>query len=288
VHQESTAQLLVTADAGNTWQARALPGDPATKDAGVDLVAGHSLMLWLDGTGRLALGGYNQRYWTTSDSGATWQESATPRDTGPGASLATFAADDRLTFLTTPPPGGVPVKKTDPNPVIPATDGSFWTACGTGGCVRVTRDHGATWQTLSTMDDVTAVDWVASYDGRTVYASVHSGATTRLVRSTDGGTVWARVLELGHPAASGLALPDGGLILAEASEAGGVYQLPSGTTQLRKLDGAPTHPSVLYLSGGVAVAAQAWDQRDEPNLGSLASISTNGGTAWTTVPVPAG
>src|SRR5262249_47467290 len=48
VHQQCQAQLLVTTDSGRTWQPRALPGAPATKDAGVDLLPGHSLMFWVD------------------------------------------------------------------------------------------------------------------------------------------------------------------------------------------------------------------------------------------------
>jgi hypothetical protein len=97
-----------------------------------------------------------------------------------------------------------------------------------------------------------------------VYASVRSGAETPLVCSRDDGATWALVLYLRQPSANGLALPDGDLMLAEASEAGGMHRLPMGT----------------------AVAAGAWSQSDEPDLGRLASISTDCGTTWTTVPVP--
>ncbi len=285
VHEECSSQLLVTADAGQTWQARALPGDPATKDAGVELVQGHSLMLWVDGTDRLAFGGWDRRYWTTADGGSTWQESPSPRDTGPAGTFGTFGADDRLTFLATPPPGGLPFKKVDMNPV-PATDGSFWTACSAGPCVRVTRDHGATWQILSTVDAATAVEFVATVDGHTVYASVRTGAGSRLVRSVDGGATWADVLGLAQAAAGGLALPNGDLILAYASEEGGVYRLTAGASALERLSAAPAHPNALYLSGGVVVAAQVWDQRDDPDVGSVVSVSADGGTTWTAVPAP--
>jgi hypothetical protein len=36
----------------------------------------------------------------------------------------------------------------------------------------------------------------------------------------------------------------------------------------------------------VAIAAQARDQSDEPDLRPLASISTDGGTTSTSVPIP--
>jgi len=284
VHRRCAGQLLATADAGQTWQARALPGDPAVKDAAVDLVPGHSLMLWVDGTGRLALGGYDLRYWTTTDGGATWQESATPRDTGPAGSLATFTIDDRLTFLG-PPPDGVPLKKSQPSPAA-ATDGSFWTACAAGPCVRVTRDHGATWQRKSVGDGAASVDWVASYNGHTVYAAVRTDTHAQLVRSTDGGATWSHVLDLEQPSANGLVLPDGDLILVEASDTGDMSRLASGATQLHELADAPAHPSVLYLSGGVVVAAPASDAGDGPELASLASVSTDGGTTWIAVPPP--
>jgi hypothetical protein len=286
VHQECGSQLLVTADAGRTWQARALPGDPATKDAGVELVQGHSLMLWVEGSGRLAFGGWDRRYWTTADGGSTWQESPTPRDIGPAGSFGTFGVDDRLTFLATPPPGGLPFKKTAMN-LIPATDDSFWTACAVGPCVRVTRDHGATWQTLSTVDSATAVEWVATSDGRGVYASVRTGAGSRLVRSSDGGATWTEVLDLAQPGAGGLALPNGDLILAQASEEGGLYRLTAGASALEKLPHAPAHPNALYLSGGMVVAAQARDHRDDPeDLDSLVSVSADRGTTWIAVPAP--
>src|SRR5262245_53037352 len=95
VHRACAWQLLVTADAGRTWQARDLPGDPATKDAGVPLHRGHSLSLWVDDAGRLALGGNRGRYWTSTDGATTWQVSPAPRDTGPAGSLATFTSGDR-------------------------------------------------------------------------------------------------------------------------------------------------------------------------------------------------
>jgi len=43
LHQQCSSHLLATADAGHTWQERTLPGEPATKDAGVELTQGHSL-----------------------------------------------------------------------------------------------------------------------------------------------------------------------------------------------------------------------------------------------------
>jgi hypothetical protein len=286
VHQECRSQLLVTTDAGRTWQTRPLPGDPATKDAGVDLFPGHSLMLWVDDTGRLAFGGWNRRYWTTADGGSTWHESGTPRNTGPAGSLGTFGSDDRLTFLTTSPPDAMVAKNPSAkNPVVPATDGSFWLACSAGPCVHVTRDHGLTWQTLSTIDSATTVEWVATSDGRSVHASVRTGAGSRLVRSTDGGSTWT-VLGLARPGAAGLALPNGDVIVAEASEEGGVHRLEAGASALERLTGAPAHVNALYLSAGVVVAARSWDHRDDPDLESVVSVSADGGTTWTAVPAP--
>ncbi|HEY6596148.1 MAG TPA: hypothetical protein VI011_18915 [Asanoa sp.] len=288
VHEECAAQLLVTADAGHTWRARTLPGDPATKDAGVDLFLGHSLMLWVDGTGKLAFGGWDRRYWTTADGGSSWRESASPRDTGPAGSFGTFGADDRLTFLASPPPDPMVGKNPSAkNPIVPATDGSFWLACSDGPCVHVTRDHGVTWQTLPTVDSAADVEWVATSDGRTVTASVRTAAGSRLlVRSTDAGSTWTTVLGLAQAGAAGLALPNGDVILAEASAAGGVYRLKAGGSALERLTDAPAHVNALYATGGVVVAAPTWDQREDPDLESVVSVSADGGTTWTAVPAP--
>jgi hypothetical protein len=282
VHRDCGSQLLVTTDAGRTWRVRTLPGEPATKDAGVTLVPGHSLMLWIDASGRLAFGGWDRRYWTTADGGSTWQESSAPRDIGPSGSWGTFAADGKLTFLAMPPPGAVGEK----NPIIPATDGSFWVACTAGPCVYVTHDHGASWQTLPTVDSATHVQWVATSGGHTVFAAVRTASGSRLVRSTDGGTTWSDVLGLAQPEVGGLALPNGDLILAQADKNGGMYRLKAGASVPEKLTRAPAHTSTMYLTGGIVVAGQAWGQQENPDLDSVVSVSADGGTTWTAVPAP--
>jgi hypothetical protein len=284
IHQQCTTLLLVTDDSGQSWHARPVPGDPATKDAGVELQPGHSLMLWTDGQGRLAYGGWNRKYWTTADGGISWQESPTQRDIGPNGSMGTFGPGDTLTFLATAPPDGIATKKTTHNPAVPASDGSFWTACTPDPCVRVTRDHGATWQPMSTVDGVTTVDWVATTDGRTVFAAAREPAGPRLLRSVDGGVTWTVVLDLPQQSGEGVALPDGDLILSLASEQGGTYRLRSGASSLERLADAPAHPDALYVSGGVVVAADGWEQSDDPRLGSVVSVSPDGGTTWSAVP----
>jgi photosystem II stability/assembly factor-like uncharacterized protein len=284
VHRQCRSQLLVTTDAGAHWQYRVLPADPATKDAGVPTISGHSLALWVDSPGTLALGGFSGRYWTTTDGGRTWHESATPRDLGTPGSLAVFGPDDRVAFLATPPPTAVGEK----NPVVPATDGSFWVACESGPYVFVTRDRGQTWQ-RSVTPPAAAVDWVATTDGHTVYAAVRAGGTPRLVRSTDGGTSWAEftgITGLPPRGADGLALANGDLIMTEATADGGTYRLKAGTTAVEKLPKAPTHPHQLYRTADWVVAAQAWDERPEPNLASVVSISPDNGTTWRTISAP--
>jgi hypothetical protein len=282
VHRECGSQLLVTTNAGRTWRARTLPGEPATKDAGVTLVPGHSVMLWIDDRGRLAFGGWNRRYWTTVDGGSTWQESSRPRDTGPSGSWGTFGVDGKLTFLATPPPEAVGEK----NPIIPATDGSYWVACTAGPCVYVTHDHGAHWRTVPTVDAATHVNWMATSDGRTVFAAVRTASGSRLIRSTDGGTTWSDVVGLAQPQVGGLALSNGNLILAQAGQDGGMYRLKAGASVLEKLPRAPAHTGTMYVTGGIVVAGQAWDQRESPDLDSVVSVSADGGTTWTAVPAP--
>lgn len=284
VHRDCTSQLLVTADAGQSWQERALPGEPATKDADVELISGHSLMLWVDGPGTVAMGGWNRRYWTTADGALTWTESATPRDTGPAGSLATFDIGGRLTFLASYPPGGANAIG-DKSPLTAATDGSFWVRCTSSPCVRVTRDHGQTWQANPV--EATAVDWVSTLDGVTVFAGVRSASGQRLIRSADGGVTWSDVVTLAQTGAGGLALANGDVIIAQSGEVGGLLRFKAGTTALEPLPGALARSNTLYVSAGVVVAARVRDWGDDPEFDSIVSISPDHGTTWIPVPPPA-
>jgi hypothetical protein len=289
VHRDCAAQLLVTVDSGRSWQERTLPGDPAFKDAGLDLVTGHSLMLWVDGTGALALGGWNRVYWTTTDGARTWHRSPTPRDVGPAGSLAWFGPGDTLTFLATYPPGG-PDTVGGKNPVVAGADGSFWVACLSRACLHVTRDHGRTWVTQTPVPSASRVDWVSTVDGQTVYAVVRNGSGPLLVRSTDGGTTWAQVpgvTGLPDRSGDGLALPGGAVLLTRADAEGGLYRLASGSTVVEKLTAAPAHPAVLYRTGGVIVAAPAIEGGGDPDLGPVAWVSPDDGATWLPIPPPA-
>ena len=288
LHQQCRSQLLVTADSGRSWRERTLPGDPATKDTGVEIVPFHSLMFWVDEPGTLALGGWDRRYWTTTDGGRTWHESSTPRDVGPASSLAVFGRGDRPAFLATYPPGRVPNDRPK-TPVLAASDGSFWVPCAdTSPCAQVTRDQGQTWQTQPLGGSVTAVAWVATANGQTVYAGARDGSEPRLLRSTDGGTSWALVPDVtGLPEHSvGTVLPNGDLVMIAASETSGMYRLKPGATTLEKFATALAHPSTPYLTGGVLVAGPMWAESAEPDLTSLVSVSPDNGVTWFTVPAP--
>jgi hypothetical protein len=81
-------------------------------------------------------------------------------------------------------------------------------------------------------------------------------------------------------------LPNGDLIVARTGPDGGVYRIKAGTAVLEPLTGAPAHVAALYASGGVVVAAPAWDERDEPDVTTVVSVSSDGGTTWDTVPAP--
>lgn len=288
IHQDCRTQLLVTSDAGNSWQERTLPGDPATKDAGVDIALGHSLMLWVDSPGTVALGGWDLRYWTTGDGGLTWQESSTPRQVAPQGSIHGFGPDDKLAILANGQGQGPRVG--EKNPLVAADDGSFWAACGSSAaCVKYTRDLGQTWQTAA-IPVAAAIDWVATADGQNVYAATRDAMGPHLVRSTDGGATWAEVpgiTGLPERGADGLALANGDLLMSVASEQGGLYRLKAGTTTVELLTTAPAHPNSLFETGGVIVGAPAWDQRETADISSVVSISPDNGTTWLPVPVPA-
>ena len=67
---------------------------------------------------------------------------------------------------------------------------------------------------------------VATSDGRTLVAAARTlqafgaAAGPKLLRSTDRGTTWTAVLDLPRPAARGVALPDGTVILSLGGEQG--------------------------------------------------------------------
>jgi hypothetical protein len=296
VHRDCASHLLVTADGGHTWQERDLPGEPAMKDAGYDLVMGHSLMLWRDSSGSVALGGWNRTYWTTSDGAKTWHESSTPRPVGPEGSMAWFGPHDELTLLATLPSEGFAAdgnkfRTGAKNPLAAATDGSFWLACIDVPCVQVTRDDGQTWRTIRPLRAATSIDWVTSYDGHTVYAAVQTGDGPKLTRSTDGGATWAVVTGLtGLPerGIDAVALANGDLIMTRAGEEGGTFRLRAGGRAVQRIEQAPQHGDALYQTGGVVVVAgQVVQQREHPEFDPLASISTDNGATWHVIPVPA-
>ncbi|HEX6683279.1 MAG TPA: sialidase family protein [Candidatus Limnocylindrales bacterium] len=286
VQRDCTSQLLATADAGQSWQERALPAEVATKDAGVEIRTGHSLMFWAPAPGTIAFGSWNRRYWTSGDGGVTWTESPTQRDVGPPGSLATFGLDDRPVFLATSPPTGE--QRSDKNPLVAASDGSYWLACVTNPCIRGTHDSGQTWQVVTIGPPAQAVDWVATTDGQTLFASFWDGAGSTLIRSTDAGGSWEPIqgVALAWRGADAVALPNGDLIMTRASEAGGMFRMRAGSTTVEELAGAPTHVHVLYRTGGWLVAATGIAQGEQPELPPVAWISGDNGTTWIAVPTP--
>jgi hypothetical protein len=285
VHRRCAMHLVTTADAGRTWQERTLPGEVATKDAGVPLVPGHSLALWMDSPGTLAVGGWTGRYWTTTDGGLTWHEAAAAWPAGPAGSLAVFGPRDGMAFLDAPPPGVTADMISAKNPIVAASDGSFWSACRSQACVRVTRDGGRNWSTVPIGGAATAVDWVATADGATVYAAVRTPSGQRLMRSTGGGAF--ADLGVDVPATgAGLALPNGDLIMSVASEVGGLLRLRAGPGPLEAHTRAPAHAGLLYMTCTWVVAATVWDQRPDDQLGSVVSLSPDGGTTWLAIPPP--
>lgn len=280
VQRECQAQLLVTADAGAAWQERALPAPPAHKDAGMDLLLGHSMMLWVSAPGTVAIGASSHTFWTTTDGGLTWQESPAAYQLVGGYGV--FGTADEHVFLAGKPPG-----VSEKNPVVAASDGSFWLRCDSGPCVRVTRDLGNSWQTLP-LSQTGGADWVATADGQTAFAGVTDGNVSTLVRSTDGGVTWSPVpgVTMAFRAGTAVAMPNGDLIVGRSGEAGGLFRLTAGSTAFEPLPGAPPLANALYRTGGRLVAAPALDQRESPDLGNLAFISTDNGTTWIPVPQP--
>lgn len=281
VQRECQAQLLVTADGGAGWQERALPAPPAHKDVGVDLLPGHSMMLWVSPPGAVAIGGSNHTFWTTIDGGLTWQESPAAYQLVGGYGV--FGTADEHVFLAGKPPG-----VGEKNQVVAASDGSFWLRCDSGPCVRVTRDLGQSWQTLPLSQAGAGADWVATADGQTVYAGVSDGTASTLVRSTDGGATWSPVpgVTMAFRAWAALAMPNGDLIVGRAGKTGGLFRLTAGATAFEAMPGAPLFANALYRTGGWLVAATAFDQRETPDLGNLAFISADNGTTWIPVPQP--
>jgi hypothetical protein len=106
VHRDCTSHMLATADGGRSWEGRALPAEPGFKNLGVDVVLGHSLMLWRSGA-TIALGGDDMRYWTSADGGQSWIESPTPRSV-PENGFAWFGHSDEVVSLATRPSFGFP------------------------------------------------------------------------------------------------------------------------------------------------------------------------------------
>jgi len=285
VKRECEATLVATSDAGATWEERAVPAPPAHKDAGVELVDGHSMMLWVPTPGTLAMGTWKRRYWTTTDGGVTWQESPSPYELGPPGSYGILGANNQHVFLASAPPD-VGFK----SPVVAASDGSYWIRCEGSPCVRVSRDQGQTWQTIQVQQPGNASWWVATADGQTVYVGVRDSSNTNetLVRSTDGGVTWAPVPGVTMPfrGSGPVVMPNGDLILSRASAEVGLFRLAAGTTTFQQVTGIPANASVIYLTGGWLVAATVHGESETPDLNHLAYVSPDNGVTWIPVPKP--
>jgi len=279
---DCAAQLLATADGGRDWRERLLPTDPGTPDKYRD-PSGRSLAFWSAGGGTIAVAGNDMRYWTSADGGVTWTLSPDLRDGGPAGAAGVVGPREQQAFLT-PPAGGLTVKE-GTNQIAASTDGTFWRACSDRSCGMVTRDLGATWETLAIGSGAEAVDWVASYDGETVYASVGPA----IMRSTDGGARWSEVARRvgSERSVAGVVMPDGDLVLTEGRD-GRAFRVAAGTTSLERLPDLPQTAGYLYRTGYWLVASQGVEARDgDPDLGPIVLVSPDKGTTWQTIPPPA-
>jgi hypothetical protein len=107
------------------------------------------------------------------------------------------------------------------------------------------------------------------------------------MRTADSGATWTeqtQVTGLPDRSADGLVLPNGDVLIARTGPDGGMYRLVHGTTAVEPLSGAPQFANTLYLTGGVAVAGPARDERSDADVASVAWVSGNGGTAWHPIP----
>jgi photosystem II stability/assembly factor-like uncharacterized protein len=276
--------LLKTADAGRTWQERPLPAEPATENTGFRLNPSRSLMFWAPEPGVLALGTAGRRYWTSADGGETWSQAPDQYEVPPEGWVSLHGTKDEPVFLKSAP-DAEPGKW----PIVTASDGSYWLPCLPLNqpplCVTVSRDLGDTWQRLPVDPAGHEVTFVATYDGRTVFAGI-GGQPGRLMRSQDGGQTWQAVPAPAQPALTGadvLALPNGDLLMTISRAEGGMVRIrPDGG--IEEITGAPKHTGWMYHSGGVIVAPGFGEMRQDPQVPPVAWISSDNGATWIAVP----
>ncbi|WP_203906703.1 WD40/YVTN/BNR-like repeat-containing protein [Rhizocola hellebori] len=279
--------LIKTADAGKTWQERPIPA-PNTSPP----TAYHSPTLWAPEAGTLALAADDGRYWTSPDGGETWNPMPGIYDLNPPGKVLQFDFYDRHVLLA---------DSLDPfvrgARLVPASDGSYWTSgCEKGSCIKVTRDLGATWQTLIP-DENEVTRWIATVDGQTVYAITsvdQSSSAFKLRRSIDGGVTWQLVSDTMPDCYNGLVLPNGDLVTLSFANDGEVHRIAAGTNTPVLIPGVPTDIHDFYLTGGVIVLAGPVDltpidkmPQDPLDVMPAAWISTDSGVSFFPLPVPA-
>jgi hypothetical protein len=285
------SELLATADAGRSWQRRALPGEPWLDPMHGSAAFQRSPSLHPAGGGAIAVDGAGGRSWTSADGGVTWQQAPAPWSPGPAGSADAIGPDERTVHLAGLPSYGLSGR------AVAATDGSYWAACagaadtdqpgaaGTGQAgVAVSRDQGRTWTTRATPGSQTW--WVSTVDGSTVYAAVRETTGSVLVRSVDAGLTWTQVTPIDQAPDqtwAGLALPNGDVLVETAT---GTLRLRAGATSLERVGDRLAHNGSPYRTADWVVAPPAWVENPTPAVGSLASLSPDGGTTWIAVPGP--
>lgn len=274
-----TPRFTATVDGGQTWSPLRGPGAaaepcPAVPDVRHLVLGPRTFLVQVD-----------DRSYLTTDAGATWDAKMTTVDSFPAGARPVGCGADCLSMpepLAVAPSGETVYRLRSAGIEYPidkmyvAPDGALWGYVWGDGWIVRSVDRGATWRTYPVPVSGGRSIGIAARSGTDAYLLVSTADGLRLMRTTDGGTVWQTVATdlpaAEHQRALAVAA-DGAIVVGDSS---GVWLSTDGGRHFVR--------NTARAGDGTAGSASGWLWTLD-HAGESAHV-TDDGRAWRTILLP--